>query len=120
MVILILFLTITQYRHPVKTWSLEFPTGHVNDGETLEHAVEREILEETGYRVVPVTLMEPGGTYSDIGAYSECIYMFSCEAEKFETPHRDSGELITVSFMTFDEFDVAVRDHRVAGTTFKV
>ena len=38
------------------SWSL--PGGRVEHGETLEHAVKRELLEETGYRVTVGPLIE--------------------------------------------------------------
>ena len=43
--------------HPLKGyWSL--PGGLVETGETLEDAVRREILEETGLRIQPVSRFE--------------------------------------------------------------
>lgn len=40
----------------LNTWL--FPKGHVENGETLEEAVLRETLEETGYEVVIIKRLE--------------------------------------------------------------
>lgn len=43
-------LLIRQYRHPVGEWLWEIPAGLLDvDGESLESAARRELLEETGY-----------------------------------------------------------------------
>ena len=48
-------LLVERGRHPLKGyWSL--PGGLVETGETLDEAVRREILEETGLRVKPVEM----------------------------------------------------------------
>ncbi|WP_413204339.1 NUDIX hydrolase [Rhodospirillum sp. A1_3_36] len=41
---------IRQYRPVLGRWTLEFPAGGVDPGETAETAIARELLEETGYR----------------------------------------------------------------------
>lgn len=42
-------LTQWQYKHGARQYSLTFPAGHINAGETPEDAMRRELLEETGY-----------------------------------------------------------------------
>jgi ADP-ribose pyrophosphatase len=42
---------IRQYRVSVDEVIIEFPAGRLGDGEDAEHAIRRELLEETGFRV---------------------------------------------------------------------
>ena len=54
----------------------EFPGGQVEESETLTHAVEREVLEETGIVVKPVCLV---GVYSNMRTPSILMLDFTCE-----------------------------------------
>lgn len=54
----------------------EFPGGQVEESETLTHAVEREVLEETGIVVTPICLV---GVYSNTRTPSILILDFICE-----------------------------------------
>jgi len=59
------YLLITQHRLPVDKHVLEFPTGLIDEGETVEEAGLRELKEETGYtgtitRVHPFVAKSPG------------------------------------------------------------
>src|SRR4051794_9167825 len=42
---------VRQYREAVQKILLELPAGGIDEGETAEDAVRREMVEETGYRV---------------------------------------------------------------------
>jgi 8-oxo-dGTP diphosphatase len=55
-------IVLIERRHPPPGWAL--PGGFVDIGETVEHAVVREALEETG---LSVTLVDLLGVYSDPG-----------------------------------------------------
>jgi rSAM/selenodomain-associated transferase 1 len=39
---------LRRYRHPVRDWTLEVPSGTVNDGESPDEAAERELAEAVG------------------------------------------------------------------------
>lgn len=51
---------VKQYRHGCGDFFYEIPAGMPNDGETYLQAIEREVLEETGYKSdqVPIYLGE--------------------------------------------------------------
>lgn len=48
---------IRQYRPAIGDFTLEPPSGYVDDGESSEEAVKRELLEETGFTCRSVELL---------------------------------------------------------------
>lgn len=44
-------LLIREFRYPVNAWCIAFPAGLLEEGETLRDCIDRELKEETGYRV---------------------------------------------------------------------
>jgi ADP-ribose pyrophosphatase len=48
---------VRQYRHGIRDITLEIPGGLVEDHETPEKSAERELYEETGYRVSEMILL---------------------------------------------------------------
>ena len=76
----------------------EFPGGQVEEGETLTHALEREILEETGIVVKVKSLV---GIYSNTRKPSIVNMDFICEYVSGEP--RTSAESLQVEWVDRDE-----------------
>jgi len=61
-------LLVRQYRKAVERELLELPAGGVEPGESIENAVRREMIEETGYdpgSITPMTTIYPTPGISD-------------------------------------------------------
>lgn len=55
--------------------SWAFPGGKVEEGETKEEAIEREVLEETGYKIMPISIISER-RHPQFPVY---VYYFKCE-----------------------------------------
>jgi ADP-ribose pyrophosphatase len=69
-------LIVRQYRPAVERYTLEFPSGLVDPGETPAETARRELLEETGYEAAEVEDLGP--MLPDTGRLGNRI--FSCFA----------------------------------------
>ena len=58
-------LLIKQYRHSVESFTLELPSGMIDNGETPQKAAERELYEETGYICKNLYLLGEGTPWID-------------------------------------------------------
>lgn len=50
---------VIQYRPPLDSYTVEWPAGLIDEGETAEQAARREFKEETGYDVTRVLSVSP-------------------------------------------------------------
>lgn len=57
---------VRQWRHNLKRHTLEFPAGTVEDGEALEDAAARELVEETGFRLGDDGRLEKLGAFCSL------------------------------------------------------
>jgi 8-oxo-dGTP diphosphatase len=76
----------------------EFPGGQVEEGETLMQALEREVFEETGIKVIPKSLI---GVYSNTKKPSILMLDFACEYVSGEP--KTSAESLLVEWVAKDE-----------------
>ncbi len=51
---------IRNFRHPVNAWVLEFPGGIIEGKEPIEHAIFRELEEETGFKLKSILSIQTG------------------------------------------------------------
>jgi ADP-ribose pyrophosphatase len=65
---------VRQFRKATEKVLLEVPAGGVDDGETPEEAVRREMIEETGYRVGSVRRLS--SFYTSPGFTTELMHLY--------------------------------------------
>ena len=99
---------VRQYRLAIGAFTLEFPSGYVDEGESLEVAIKREFEEETGFTCDSVVFM--GSLRIFPSRVNNTVYVFFGEKARLvtEAGTKDSGiELILV---TQDEFEKLIMD----------
>jgi len=77
---------VKQFRYPLYTrekknaWTLEIVAGMIEENDSPEETIQREILEETGYK--PGNLKSLFGFYPSPGGSNEIIYLFYSEVNE--------------------------------------
>ena len=92
-----------EYRHGTQTTKLELPSGTVDNGETPEDAIRRELLEETGYsfeRIIMTAKVSPNPANHTNFAYS----FLAIGGVKVAEQKLDISELIENVLITMDDF----------------
>lgn len=82
---------VSQYRYPIKQFSLEFPAGKLEANEDPKNCAFRELKEETGYSSNNIELL--GEIYTTPGFCSEKLYLFKAENLISGEHAREEGEL---------------------------
>jgi ADP-ribose pyrophosphatase len=112
---------VRQYRHNLKSYTLEFPAGTVGDGETPGAAACRELEEETGFTLAAGAAMRPLGAYYSLPSETnKRTHMFLAEPVTVSGPARGDTEIeqyfdMSVIEMPFTEVMGAIGG-AVAGT----
>ena len=94
---------IREYRVPLDGYEYGFPAGLVDNGESVEQAARRELMEETGLTASRFIKISPP-IYSSAGMTDESVAMVyvECEGEPSNSANTDS-ELIEIRFISPDE-----------------
>ena len=93
---------IKQYRHPVKDIDHEVPAGYIDEGEDIEIAAERELLEETGFKAEKLIHLKT--TYASAGTMNNNVYFFiGLNAEKIQEQKLDETEELIVEVMKWEK-----------------
>lgn len=92
------FLIIREFRYPLNSWCIGFPAGLIEPGEDPVACADRELQEETGYRIIPGSSVRflPQAGRSSTGLTDEAVQVVFVEAERVHGAHTEPGELIEV------------------------
>lgn len=91
-----------QFRVGPEKIMLEIPGGTVNEGEDPQLAAEREMLEETGYKVGSIQKL--GVAHKDAYMNATWHYFLALDCEKAGNQQLDDNELIDVELITINQF----------------
>ena len=88
-------LFIQQYRHPVGEVFLELPGGFMDAGEDMYTAIQRELMEETGFHFEHIEYLTT--TFGNPGALKGATHLFlATEGIHANTQQLDENEEITL------------------------
>ena len=92
-------LLIREFRYAVNGWVVAFPAGLKEKDESIRDCVDRELQEETGYKVrndmgSRAVLPFPQNGYSSVGLGDESVLIVTANVEESGVPTPERGELI--------------------------
>src|SRR5215218_21750 len=93
---------VRQWRQPLGAFTLELPSGGVDEDEDPQEAAERELFEETGFRAVG---LEPlVSVHTSTGRTNEVCHLFRCRAVRdAKGPRPEPTEFIRVVELPLEE-----------------
>lgn len=103
---------IRQYRHGGELISLELPGGCIEEGENPANAIEREMLEETGYqfeKFEQVAVLYPNPATSNNKTY--CF--IATGGRKIREQHLDPHEDIEVVILPLKEVEKLLQENKI-------
>jgi ADP-ribose pyrophosphatase len=104
-------LLVEQYRHAARESLLEAPAGGMEEGETPEEAVTRELQEETGY--APGTLERLGGFWVAPGWCDEYMHAYIARDLKPSRLPQDVDEDVWLTPVPFDQVVELIQQGRI-------
>jgi len=105
-------LMVRQYRHPVEEAILEIPGGFVDENETPEQAVKRELKEETGYEFS--TIKKVGKIAANPGVLNNFTFLFLAQGGiKTGEQTLDTNEIIEIEKISLQELKTLFLENRI-------
>ena len=106
-------LMVRQYRHAAGIVSLEIPGGVIDGDESPEHAIRRELLEETGYQFDDFDLLCT--VYANPSTANNHTYCYLTKGGKIvQEQSLDEHEEVIVEQYTIAEIKQLLADNKIA------
>ncbi len=104
---------IEQFRHGTEEVILEIPGGMIDDGEDMEKAARRELLEETGFSAEKFILL--GKSQPNPALQSNTMFHFlAVDCEKTGETSLDEHESVLTKIVSLEEAENLIADGVIA------
>jgi 8-oxo-dGTP pyrophosphatase MutT (NUDIX family) len=104
---------VQQYRHGIRSLTLEIPGGLVDEGDSPEEAARRELDEETGYDAKEMILL--GAVHPNPAIQNnECFTYLAQEVSFAGGQHQDEKEDIEVVLRPLSEIPALIRNGEIS------
>jgi ADP-ribose pyrophosphatase len=104
---------VEQYRYPTHDFFLEIPAGKVEENETYENAILRELREETGFTSNQKPLLLGEFWVNPATQDNKVITYLILDAYKAYEQELDTNEILDVKLFHFNEVEEMIRDKRI-------
>lgn len=108
---------IKQFRYPLQKILLEFPAGHIEDGEDIVQTAKRELLEETGYIANTIEYMY--SYYPSVSKSKQSVHVFRAkELVKDKSNHEDTEDIEVIENVKLQDIVKMIKERKIesAGT----
>ncbi|MFJ4622473.1 NUDIX hydrolase [Streptomyces sp. NPDC088812] len=107
-----------RHRFITNTEGFEIPAGGIDDGESVEEAAAREVLEETGWRITEARHFLT--TNASDGATDQRFHFVHAMASELTGPPEDSYEASSLHWVPVDDIPDLLRSGRIPGALSSV
>ena len=112
------YLLVTQNRINEIT-TLEFPSGYIEENESIIEAGTRELLEETGYYSDNIQIIDT--YYTSLGIDSSLVHIvIAYDAIKIKEQNLGKYEFINYAEFTFEELQELIKEDYIKGVGNKL
>ncbi len=98
---------VKQFRIPLNKFSIEFPAGLIDPGESIENSAERELLEETGFQGKVLSISPPICTSA--GITDEIVYLVDMKLTSSTQFKQDLDETEEIEVVVFDKKSLNIK-----------
>ncbi|MCD8021098.1 MAG: NUDIX hydrolase [Clostridiales bacterium] len=103
-----------EFRMGVNHFVYNFPAGHIDEGEDVEHCAARELYEETGLNIVKVYKVLPP-SYASPDLSDSTAWLLFAEVEGELSDHTEADEWIQPGFYSKEELGQMLLTERFSG-----